>query len=75
LQCREVKGKVPVWAAVWEEALAEVVVAALVEAEWEVKCAEDQEVIVSALSVGRKSSISRGFPVTQSTAPNVEQKW
>ena len=66
MKCREVRGKVPVWAPVWEEALA--------EAEWEVTSVEAREVIVSARSVVRKLPISRGFPVTQSTAPNAEQK-
>jgi hypothetical protein len=34
----------------------------------------DREVIVSARNVVKKLSISRGFPATQSTAPNAEQK-
>lgn len=70
-KANKVKIKVLVWAQVWEEALEE----AEEEEEWEATgVVEDREVIVSARIVVRKLSISREFPVTQSTAPNAEQK-
>ncbi|MCG2720888.1 MAG: hypothetical protein L6290_02575 [Thermodesulfovibrionales bacterium] len=63
MRCQEARGRVPVQARGREEAEREAT-----------DVVEAREVIVSARIVGRRLSISRGFPVIQSYAPNAGQK-